>query len=65
MADPAKRRRNSRKLHFNDASDSHVLKRGPGHLKHKPMQTQDPWTKVDERAEPMALHQGEPAGAFA
>ncbi|AZD98065.1 hypothetical protein C4K12_2199 [Pseudomonas chlororaphis subsp. aureofaciens] len=41
------------------------MKRGPGHLKHKPMQTQDPWTKVDERAEPMALHQGEPAAAFA
>jgi hypothetical protein len=29
------------------------------------MQTQDPWTKVDERAEPMALHQDEPAAAFA
>ncbi|AZD34982.1 hypothetical protein C4K22_2239 [Pseudomonas chlororaphis subsp. aurantiaca] len=41
------------------------MKRGPGHLKHKPMQTQDPWTKVDECAEQMALHQGESAAAFA
>ncbi|AZE48070.1 hypothetical protein C4K04_2397 [Pseudomonas chlororaphis] len=28
------------------------------------MQPQDHWTKVNERAEQMALHHGEPAAAF-